>query len=193
MTVTNFVEIRLVAFVKKSVKAKRFVVQDRSIPSHLCNSTHGRWLQWIVLLHFVICWKSERFWFLWQHLSLHCIKNMATVITRRKRNNRPWSSPTCDGYSITYSQMGADRLLVCSLYFYYTRFLLICQVIFILAKTTGTMVWHFLRSVIYEILEGIPKTVGGSLSLGESAVAISAGRRAGRFRLPEREWVIWNT
>ena len=43
----------------------------------------------------------------------------------------------------------------------------------------------FLRSVIYEILEGIPKTVGGSLSLGESAVAISAGRRAGRFRLPE--------
>ena len=43
----------------------------------------------------------------------------------------------------------------------------------------------FLRSVIYEILEGIPKTVGGSLSLGESAVAISAGRRAGRFLLPE--------
>ena len=110
--------------------------------------TDGRWLHWIVLLHFVICWKSERFWFLWQHLSLHCIKNMATVITRRKRNNRPWSSPTCDGYSITYSQMGADRLLVCSLYFYYTRFWLICQVIFILAKTTGTMVWHFLRNVI---------------------------------------------
>ena len=26
--------------------------------------------------------------------------------------------------------MGADRLLVCSLYFYYTRFLLICQVCF---------------------------------------------------------------
>ena len=33
--------------------------------------------------------------------------------------------------------------------------------------------------------EGIPETVGGSLSLGESAVAISAGRRAGRFLLPE--------
>ena len=96
--------------------------------------TDGRWLHWIVLLHFVICWKSERFWFLWQHLSLHCIKNMATVITRRKRNNRPWSSPTCDGYSITYSQMGADRLLVCSLYFYYTRFLLVCQVCFCLTN-----------------------------------------------------------
>ena len=92
--------------------------------------TDGRWLHWIVLLHFVICWKSERFWFLWQHLSLHCIKNMATVITRRKRNNRPWSSPTCDGYSIIYSQMGADRLLVCSLYFYYTRFSPVCQVCF---------------------------------------------------------------
>ena len=75
----------------------------RSTPSHLHNPAYGRWLQWIVLLHFVICWKSERFWFLWQHLSLHCIKNMATVITRRKRNNRPWSSPTCDDYSITYS------------------------------------------------------------------------------------------
>ena len=32
--------------------------------------------------------------------------------------------------------------------------------------------------------EGIPETVGGSLSLGESAVAISAGRRAGLFLLP---------
>ena len=36
--------------------------------------------------------------------------------------------------------MGADRLLVCSLYFYYTRFSPICQVIFILAKTTETIV-----------------------------------------------------
>ena len=37
--------------------------------------------------------------------------------------------------------------------------------------------------------EGIPETVGGSLSLGESAVAISAGRRAGRFLLLEgSEW-----
>ena len=105
----------------------------RSTPSHLHNPAYGRWLQWIVLLHFVICWKLERFWFLWQHLSLHCIKNMATVITRRKRNNRPWSSPTCDGYSITYSQMGADRLLVCSLYFYYKRFSPVCQVCFCLA------------------------------------------------------------
>ena len=105
--------------------------------------TDGRWLHWIVLLHFVICWKSERFWFLWQHLSLHCIKNMATVITRRKRNNRPWSSPTCDGYSITYSQMGADRLLVCSLYFYYTRFSPVCQVCFCL--TTTRKPYLFLR------------------------------------------------
>ena len=32
--------------------------------------------------------------------------------------------------------------------------------------------------MIYEILEGIAKTAGGSLSLGESAVAISAGRWA---------------
>ena len=119
---------------------RRFV---RSTPSHLHNPAYGRWLHWIVLLHFVICWKLERFWFLWQHLSLHCIKNMATVITRRKRNNRPWSSPTCDGYSITYSQMGADRLLVCSLYFYYTRFLLICQDRFCL--TTARKPYLFLR------------------------------------------------
>jgi len=32
--------------------------------------------------------------------------------------------------------------------------------------------------------EGIPETVGGSLSLGESAVAISAGRRAGQIHAP---------
>ena len=51
--------------------------------------TDGRWLHWIVLLHFVICWKSERFWFLWQHLSLHCARIITTVITRRQRNNRP--------------------------------------------------------------------------------------------------------
>ena len=39
--------------------------------------------------------------------------------------------------------------------------------------------------------EGIPETVGGSLSLGESAVAISAGRRAGQIHAPTIFYLNW--
>ena len=43
--------------------------------------------------------------------------------------------------------------------------------------------------MIYEILEGIPETVGGSLSLGESAFKGIPETVGGLFQLPEgSEW-----
>ena len=76
--------------------------------------------------------------------------------------------------------MGADRLLVCSLFIFIIR----QNAAFVKGFFAENYRLTFFAKCGILDFEGIPETVGGSLSLGESAVAISAGRRAGQVHAP---------